>query len=252
MENSKSKLSHISDNIFIYFTLFFITLVWVDYLIHNIKYSFIISILVPAIILLLFSPLKKIYNAKQVVKKNTRAYAENISNYLLTNRLSDTIPIILKLFTLEGATFLSYGHFMYKTKDVIFAFDYNTLDSSNIYKILRDRKYDDIIIFCLAHNLPALPDNITVTIYNLYDIVDKFKTANNLSAPEIHFKKPPKYSLKDIFRIALNKSTSKKYFYSSIVLILTSFFTPYYVYYITISTILMVLSVISRFNKKFN
>ena len=72
--------------------------------------------------------------------------------------------------------------------------------------------------------------------------------------PEITIKstKKPKNTLKFLTSSALNKKRTKGYLLSALCLFVASFFNAYKIYYVAISSLLVVLAIFCRFNAKFN
>ena len=82
-----------------------------------------------------------------------------------------------------------------------------------------------------------------------------FKFLKPLNAPipnSIKLKETQKLKFNQIVATALNKSTSKNYFTSGFIILISSLFIKYKVYYIIFASILFILAYISHFNVWFN
>ena len=127
------------------------------------------------------------------------------------------------------------------------------ISPNDIQSIYQNRETNEIIIVCLSKfDLLYNIENMNVTFLDLQSLYLFYQENNINTLLCVNQIKKPKYRIKDIFCIVLNKEKSKSYFWLGIVLLFSSLFTPFSTYYIVVSTILFLLSLFSRFNKIFN
>lgn len=141
-----------------------------------------------------------------------------------------------------------YPHFTYKTfciDDVINIINkVKTLNTKRI--VICTNKYDT--------NVPSFIKKLPIEIYILdgtdtyYELLKKY----NCFPQPTKLEQENKITLKELASFALNKKRTKGYFISSIFLLFSSFFVPFKLYYIIISTILLILALVSFINPKFN
>ena len=68
----------------------------------------------------------------------------------------------------------------------------------------------------------------------------------------IELKQSQKITINDLLAYSLNKKRTKGYFLASCIMLFSSFLVKYNLYYIIFSTLLLILSLISFINPKFN
>ena len=82
--------------------------------------------------------------------------------------------------------------------------------------------------------------------YSLYKEYEFFPEITEI------YKKEAKPTFKDLLSIAFNRSRTKGYLFSAIILFITSFFVKINLYYCIISSILLLFALISYINPKYN
>ena len=252
----QSKFSKISNLIFLTATTFIISFIWINYYIKSIKYSFISSLIISLCFFTIYLVFKyyqnRIYSNTLDINKKT----ENLKFYLLYSNYKEikhTISSAYKLNDLISTKDLNhYIDSKYK-KDIYFIFNKETIDKEDIISVYKTRIYNDIEIFCIDQisEYPLIED-ININCHNLLDIKSKIIENDVNIINTIQLKKTAKPTIKSILCIIFNKSKSKQYFFWGLTLIIISGFTAFYVYYNIIGSILLLLSLYSRFNKKFN
>lgn len=117
-------------------------------------------------------------------------------------------------------------------------------------------KADKITILCYEY------DKDTVAFIKNFSekivLVDRFESYSLYKEyeffPEItqEYKKEAKLTFKDLLGFAFNRSRTKGYLISSIILFITSFFVKINIYYCIISSLLLLFALISYINPKYN
>ncbi len=252
METKITKFSQISNKIFLIVSVYLLSFVWIEYKLHSIKNALLLTIPITLFTLLILFYISKIRSAKKGQISLQEKNKEHLFNQLMWGKEDTINKFILSEFGYENLTKTNFNHYENKDLSIYFKFDKEILDNYELASIIRSETKSSVIIFCLNSNVTILPEGKEICIIDfnkLYQIIG----VNIGDIPtNVNIKKKPKYRLKDILCIALNKSRSKGYFMSSILLIFLSLFTPYNIYYIVACSILLLLAIYSRFNIKFN
>lgn len=253
MEYKKSIFSEISNTIFLVFTLFLITFLWCNFYLRNFSHSLICS----AIIILTFS-LIYIPHKINKYKKNKYTTAETdkknyYKNQLLLSNNKEIINFITNLYEYKNIEFLSDNHAFTDNKDIFICFNEEELTNSKIYDFFKQSVSNDIYVYSLNKpNFSLKINNKKISYYNFSDLMTKCKEKNTFFDNNIIIEKKTKLRVKDVLCIVLGKERSKSYLYLGSLILFSSLFTPYNIYYIVISSILFILSIFSKFNKFFN
>lgn len=253
MEYKVTKFSKISNILFVTFSIFLITFVWIEYYTHSIKKAITLSPIITIGFILISYPILKYFRSKSLVKSNHIKDKDQLKLNLLMGKSDVVNDYLLKIFNLILKQKLSSNLFILEDNSlVLFYFEKPQFEQDTLNKILRTYSPTKITIFCLSYAQLVYPSDTQINLINLDKITTQISSSSLKFPINIKLKSKPKFSLKDIFCIILKKDKSSKYLYASMLLIFTSFITPYSIYYIAFSTILLLLSIYSRFNTKFN
>ena len=132
----------------------------------------------------------------------------------------------------------------FNTEDLILT--YNSAKKLNANKLV-------ICVNKINTNVLKIKDKLDIKII----ILDKYQTYEKLFKeynyfPQEFIIKTPKNSFKSLVEYSLNKKRTKGYFIASIILLFSSFIVKYNIYYLIFSSILLILSLFSFINPKFN
>ena len=254
MEVKKTTFSEISNTLFIIFVLFLISFLWCNFYIRNLKNSLICSI----IIILGFS----IFYIPHKIKKHKKSKSclENIEKdsyykaQLLLSDNKDILNFITKLYNYKNIEHITDNHIIVNENlDIYIAYSENALTNDDIYNIYKNSKCTEIKVFTNTkpnQTIKILGKQLEFIDYQ--SLLSKCKETKTFFDNNINVEKKQKYKLKDTLCIVLGKERSKSYLLSGLLILFSSMFTPYNVYYVIISTILLALSVFSKFNTLFN
>lgn len=253
METKITKLSQISNVIFFVSAVYFLNFLWLEYYLHSIKKAFWLSFLTTAIASTIVYFIKKYLGSKKKSQTQVAKEKEILKTQLIWGNEDEINKYLMELFELKLAKKINSNHFVLSDKsEVFFKFNTSGLDIENLSKIIRCSHSSKVTIFCVSHIPFCKISNKEITLITLEEVYSRQKELSSQISTNITIENKAKYSLKTILCIALNKGHSKNYFWSSILLIFVSLFTPYNVYYLIVSTALMSLSIYSRFNTRFN
>lgn len=136
----------------------------------------------------------------------------------------------------------------------------NPLNIDDIVKIIKNVKKESptkIIIACDSYNSECIKfaKNFDFEII----ILDKYQTYSLLYKeyefyPQItaKYKKEGKTKFSDLILYSFNKARAKGYIFSALTLLIMSFFVKFNLYYYVVISILLLLSILSLTNKKYN
>ena len=240
----------------IYVSLFFL---WINYSCRNIYLSLIIAIFLSIIIDKIIQIFISKKNKYTTIKKEEQDKIKNFSiqflcstkfeniNYFTTLFSNPNIKKTKDYFIINDTTFLPYY-----IKD--------TLIDDDIYSIYRSFNIKTKKLVVLCANITDSAQNIAQNIasyeiipLNENDVYFKFLKPLNANLPNtITFKQKQKLKLKDFMSMGLNKHSAKSYFLSGFVILISSLFIRYKIYYIIFASLLFVLAYISYFNTWYN
>ncbi len=243
--------------------IFLACFVWCRYFINNIWLSLVVTIICTILIDLSINIIR---NKKQKKKSVLKEEDEKIQQYINTFIFSEdsySINFFYELAKLKHqaqkkSKFIEIFHT--NKKIILFPYfiyrDFNTDDLVLIYNQIKKETSTRLVICTnkVDSNTIKLAQKLPLEIYVLdgNQIYEKLLTKYNYFPPLTKLKSEAKLEFKDLISYALNKKRTKGYFIASVVLLLSSFFVPYKIYYVIMSTILLVLSLISFSNPKYN
>ncbi len=253
MEYKVTKFSKISNILFVTFSIFLITFIWIEYYTRSIKKAIILSPLITIGFILISYPILKYFRSKNLAKNNNIKDKDQLKLNLLMGNSDVINDYLLRVFNLNPKQKISSNLFILEDNSLaLFYFEKLQFEQDTLNKILRTYSPSKITIFCLSCNQLVCPNDTQINLINLDNLSTQISSSSSKFPINIELKNKPKFSPKDIFCIILKKDKASKYLYASIILICTSLITPYSIYYIVFSTLLLLLSIYSRFNTRFN
>lgn len=244
------------------FIIFLILFIWLRYIFNSFWLAIVTSVFLTLLIELLYSVIKRKKGIKNSLKIKEKEDADKMFfslskdiNYidfyykLVKSRHSNAIK--LKKYILithqDGSKVALFPYIKFQA----LCFD-DIISSYNIIK----QPIDKIVITCndyeknIINNIksfscPVVLLNKYETYENLYKEYDFYP---EISTVELN----TRYTLKDFFSLAFNRSKSKGYFISAIILFIASWFIQFNIYYSVFASILFLFALISLTNKTFN
>lgn len=240
----------------LYISIFFI---WINYYYSSVITSFIISIILSIITDKIIGLFVNKRNEHIIIKQEEKNKIKQFSmqflcstkyqniNYFYSLFKNPTTKKTKSYFVIQNTTFVPYYNKKELTEDdVIFIYKNIPVNTDNLV-VLCVNATNSATIFAKSIN------NYKFVILNENDVYFKFlKPLNALLPNSIKFKQSKKLKFKEILTIALNKNTSKGYFTSGFIILISSIFIKYKIYYIIFASLLFILSFISYFNVWFN
>lgn len=243
--------------------IFLISFVWIRYFVDNLWLSLFLTFVATFLIDFIFKYFKKKKNnKKQISDENSKQIQEYISSLVFADNLY-VVDYFYNLTLLKhkavkttryvkiesnNKTLILYPFFTYK--------DFTVDDL--IYIINKTKKEKPTKIIICTNTIDGNTLKIAKKIPIKVEIVNGIDTYNLLMKEYNYFPKiiklfpEPTLNYKDLISYALNKKRTKGYFISSVLVLFSSIFVPYKIYYLIIASILLVLSLVSYFNPRFN
>lgn len=255
MNTKVTKLSKISNILFLSISFFFLSFLWINYYIKSLKKSFIYSLISSLIffVIILFFNFKK--DKKSIDISNKSKHKDYIKIQLLYSNSDKIMKFLIKLYNLENYTLISNNHLYSKNNnsDKFIVFKTEAINQSELENIYKESISQNIEIYCFddPKNIIEL-ENYNIKFITFNEIYKDCEENNHFPDFSINIKKSTKYRLKDILCVVFCKAKSKSYLWIGILLMFSSLFTPYNIYYIIMSTLLLLMAIYSRFNKRYN
>lgn len=261
----QTRFSKFLNSIFKYSTIFLLCFVWLNFYIHEFWVAgisaFFISILL-GVLLEYFSRKKQ---NTLTLKANEKKLIEECSLQFMFSEKDCSLNFYQMLLSKKYNVEKQKDCLVVKNNDknTLFLPLYHTneiLTQDIIQSYLKGKQMciSNIVIVCKNHNEHALQyakslKDVSITLLDenltYKHILKPFDTYPNFS---IETKKVDKLKYREIRKIALNKSKAKGYLLSGTLLVFSSFFTKYNVYYLVMASLLFILSLYSTFNTNYN
>lgn len=256
-------LYNIIDIFFKTILIFLLTFVWIRYFVKNLVLAIFLSIFITILIEIFSHFVKLKINTQKQVSINEKNKIEEITNSLI---YSPTNKVINYFFNLAKSKHnatkkTKYIEVNYENCNIILypIFKLDELSPQNIIDIYNSIKTKNVkrIIVC-ANTYSIKARNIISSLNKEIVLLDSKQTYFELIKkygiyPEIiEFKSRGKHTFSELVSYALNKKRTKGYFYSSLLILFCSFFVPYSLYYVIMSSILLVLAFASFSNPTYN
>lgn len=243
--------------------LFFLAFVWLRLLVSPIWLSAIISFVLAIIIDSLIFLFKKKNKTKTSLKIKEKEDAENM--FLSLAYGENSIGFFYDIASSRHKNvFKKEKYILIKhTKSNVILFPHLKIakltpdEVIDITKITSKENPEKIVIVCNEYEKEslALIKNFSSKII----LLDKFETYCSLYKeydfyPEIkiEIKKSNKPSIKDLLAYAFNKSRTKGYIFSSLIIFSSAFFMKQNLYYCIVGSLLLLFAIISFINPKYN
>ncbi len=244
--------------------IFLIAFIWLRFFLHKLWLSFTLALAITCLTELAIYIFKKKNNNKMNLKLKEREDAENMFFSLIS--MTNGIEFFENLAKTRHNNVLRKKDYLIVTnneKERILLYPFLKLDALtpqdivNIQKNSLKENIQKIIIACYDYtkDCPLFIKNFDNNILLLnkdesYALL--FKEYQFFPEITNKYKKTSNLSLKDLIAYSFNRSRTKGYVFSAIILFITSFFVRVNVYYCVIATILLLFALVSYVNPKYN
>ena len=242
--------------------IFLFTFIWFRYFISDLSYSLIVSILSTLIIDLFITLIRRKKSSIASLKNSEIKKAENYCNKFVFSEPSYAVNFFFKLAKTrheakktkhcviiehENSCTLLYPFFTFEefgTTQLIIA--YNEAKKNNSSKLV-------LCVNEAGKNVKNVADklDIKIIILNKFDTYNKLFKEYNYYPEELQITTQPT-TFKSLLAYSLNKKRTKGYLFASIILVLSSFIVKYNIYYLVMSSVLLILALLSFINPKYN
>ncbi len=249
---TKLKLNYFFDVILTFLIIFVLLYSWANFYLKNITKSFIIAFLLTSLIVFLLFKIKTKFENKKGMTIKQKEQAQNLClqlRFLSTQKIVNFFYEAIKQkeevkkhkFFLETNTQIFYPYFEKKTLN---------LDALCLIFKHHFPQKELVIICCEADKETCVfcgkIQNKHIKILNFEEIYNKFLQNATIYPNEVELKKEKKLKLKELLLFSLQKERTKNYLLMGLILITSSFFVLYKIYYLIFGSLLLFLAILTR------
>ncbi|MDD4686331.1 MAG: hypothetical protein PHI76_03525 [Clostridia bacterium] len=243
------------------FLLFFI---WVRYYVDSLVLTIIITSVLTLAFDFLLIYLNKKKNIKASLKKEEIAMAEGFCNNFIFNKKTTALNFYFQLLQKEFSPIKKTEFIIFEKNNKNFIlfpyYKFNKLNGEDlVYVFNKVKSFDfDKVILCVNDvdaNIKEIADKLPAKfiILNKYESYEKLMKKCNIFPSEIfNFNEKTNLKFENFLELSLNKKRASGYIFASIVLLISSFFVKVTIYYLVMSSVLLLLSIFSFINPFYN
>ena len=250
---TKIRLNYIIDIILTYLICFILFYAWINFYKKNITISFVLSFIISFCVVFLIFFIRSKVAKKKNVSLSQKEQAIMCASQLKFSTKANVINYFYKNLSKKEKT-LKHKNFIETTTSIIYPFfekQILDLDSfSQIYKsthqftknviILCDNAQKDCLLLC------SKIKNKRITILNAEQTYIKFIKDFEKPPEEVIITKTQKLEFKELLSYISSKERTKNYILMGIILIISSFFVMFKVYYLVFGSILLSMALLTR------
>lgn len=262
----KTLLSKILDNLFLIFTVFVVSFLWIRYYEHNTFLILLFSSLITFFVCSVFYFVNKKNNTKKEISIKECKNIDSLTSTLMFSSQAKCLSFFEQT--------LQKRNIIYTKNKTCLVFEHNVIrpcfnkievDDNALLEIILEIKAKKIKpkIVCVcakkftdnAKKLASSVDDFNLLLYDnkqTYCVFFKPLKIEIEQKPKKETKLTFKQKVNALLGVAFNKKRFKSYFLSAIVLFIASYFMRYNIYYLCFSSILIVFAFFSYFNQSFN
>lgn len=254
---NKLKISIILDYVFYYFCIFLSLTIWLRFFLHNTALIISISSLCSLIFITLIFLLKRKKSQKDNLSQLDKVNANNFMNEMLFLSITEQCNKICTILNISTEN-IENDYIFYNNCIIKPLFTLQKITSNNILQLLIQTKsinYEKLIIISnnFDNNCPAFNNifnNVKISFFNQYEFYNSCLKKINYK-PNFETKKvAKKTNYKQLFNLIFSQKKAKSYFMYAFLLFFCGLFFRYNIYYIISSSIMFILAIIAKFNKK--
>ncbi len=249
---SKFKLNYFFD-ILLTFLIFFILLYsWSNFYLKNMLKSFVVAIISTSIIVFLLFKIKIKKENKKGLSLRQKEQAQNLCfqlKFLSRQKVLDFFYNSIK----QKEEVKKHKNFLETNTQIIYPFfDKKTLDIDAFCSILKQNfPQKEIVIICCEASRETFDicqkiQNKHIKILDFEKTYNKFLQNVETYPNEIEIKNDKKLKLKELVLFSLQKERTKNYLLMGLILITSSFFVIYKIYYLIFGSLLLFLALLTR------
>ena len=246
------KFIKIIDHTFIIFIIFLLCFIWSKFLIENIFVALIASLLLTFFFALLFLKLQTNSSNKMLLnKKQQQEIQSNITFLTYTTTLNIQKEIALRL----NANIVK-NNLLQKDATHFYILDTPNLTEENLIEIIKSNAHiQNLSIICAKADQSAYIaakniENFSIDIIDAKTLYLKYNISLSSAKPDIVIKQGTKLSLKQFFSLFTREELAKKYCICAIIILFSSIFVFFKIYYYIFASILLILSLYCKIKPK--
>ncbi len=252
----KSKVAIVIDSVFISLICGLVGYSWCNFYTKNMFTSLLCGLTLVFLSIAVCYFVSKRYLRKQNITKELKNIAQNIYNKLpfcTTHKQTNW----LKQCIYPQNNALVFEDFLYFNGYVIYNALLEKIDENkipfiirNIANNLKELAFESITILCDDQTKQATTFcsslNIKIELLDKFKAIKKYNLNPNLLQSDIYIKKETK-NFKFLINYALSPNRTKSYFTLGLILVFSSFFVLYKIYYLIFGSVLLIMCIITLF-----
>lgn len=247
----QTKLSKISNIILKYFLLFAVCFLWLNYIRISNTLAFTISISVSIVVGYTIHLLQGLKTKRINVSKEENAKIENTSLQLMYGTKKQVLDFFYNTFKTKYTIKKHIDYITLNDYDFFPIYSTDTITQGDVLRAIKQSE-NEIIIACVSADQSAIKcAKLTSKNVVILTQTDVYRVLKNYdSFPNFNITKTAKKKLKfvDIKNSTFAKANAKGYIISSIIILFSSFFVRFNIYYTCISTLLLIFAGICLFH----
>lgn len=254
----QTKLAKNLDNIFKYLIFFLISFIWCNYYNRNLGVCLIASIIVASILSFVTSKIFYARQNKKTIALQEKTEINNIATQLMFYSKSEQIDYFFNVLSFSNTNLQKTKEHIVLNETIIIPMFSFCLEANHYLKVANKYKNNSVIILSnkLSGELESLLNSVEETNVKILTINDVYfkiiKPTQVLPKQVVKLKSAKKLKIKELVYVAFNKKNAKSYFFSGLLLLFLSLIYRFSLYYQISGTILLLFSLFSYFNTKFN
>lgn len=256
------KISRFLDYVFARLTAGLIIFIWIKYYVKSLYLSLLYTAIAMAVLIIAFDIIFRRKKSSDDVKDKIKK--EQIMNQLCFNSAAENFELFSNLLSKRYEVENKKTCLLIKKdgqiKAVFLKFSPSKLGQGNVIEAVKESKelgVQKILILCNgaqnnAYSFAACVDGYDITILDdkaVYELMKRYQTFPEINQKINKF--PKNLQLKEIAAIALSRKRVKGYFFASLLLLFSSFFVRYSIYYRVFATILLIMALVAMKDFKF-
>ena len=241
--------------------IFLIFYIWLKYIFQSTWLALVVSFVIALLLELISIYVKRKKGIKSNLKVKEKEDAENM--FFTLSRDENRVDFFFKLAKTRHNNVNKFKRYIIVHHEggqdvVLYPFiKYQNLKLDDVIDVLNSFKkpINKLVILCNDYDkdLPGFVKNFNQEII----ILNKYQTYLSLYKeydyyPAIIERQKTKNSYKQYLAVAFNRSKTKGYLFAVVILVLSSFFVKFNIYYYIISSLLLILALISFINPIYN
>lgn len=244
--------------------IFLLCFIWARYYIRSLLWAILLASALTLIFDWLLTYFSKQKNLKARLKKEELIKAEGYSNNFIFNNKSVALNFYFKLLSKEFSPIKKADYIIFEKENkkiILFPYyKFNKLLVEDIIYVYNKIKnlFCDKVILCINEiseqvKKIAMKLPIKFVILNKYETYEKFmKKYDIFPAETFNFDENQKLTFQNVLEISLNRRKARGYIFASVILLISGFFVRVTIYYLIMSSILLLLSIFSYINPFYN